>query len=87
MVNMPRAFQNHQSIAGCSNFFNLKPNAGTKNILQFQHAKIRKGFFGSSANIANIKGARSCEETKQKGIREMHRKVYLFKMRNLPSAL
>ena len=49
--------------------------------------KNRKDFLETSNSIANIKGARSCEETKQKGIQEMHRKVYLFKMRNLPSAL
>ena len=30
MVKMPRTFQNHQSIAGSSKFFNLNPNAGTK---------------------------------------------------------
>ena len=85
MVNMPRAFQNHQSIAGCSKFFNLKPNAGTKNILQFQHAKIGKRFFGTSANIANIKGACSWEEKqKQKGIREMQSQSISFQNEKSP---
>ena len=41
--------------------------------------KNQKDFLEASNSIANIKGARSCEETKTKGIREMHRKVYLFK--------
>ena len=85
MVNMPRAFQNHQSIAGCSKIFNLKPNAGTKNILQFQHAKIGKRFFGTSANIANIKGACSWEEKqKQKGIREMQSQSISFQNEKSP---
>ena len=46
--------------------------------------KNRKDFLAGSNSIANIKGARSCEETKQKGIREMHRKVYLFKNEKSP---
>ena len=87
MVKMPRTFQNHQSNAGCSNFFNLKPNAGTKTFVSSSTQKSGKDFLESSANIANTKGDRSWEEQKQKGIWEMHRKVYLFKMRNLPSAL
>ena len=46
--------------------------------------KNRKDFLEASYSIANIKGARSCEETKQKGIREMHRKVYLFQNEKSP---
>ena len=45
MVNMPRAFQNHQSIAGCSKFFNLKPNAGTKTNFSTSTQKSER-FFG-----------------------------------------
>ena len=45
MVKMQRTFQNHQSNDGCSNFFNLKPNAGHENTIQYQHAKIEKIFW------------------------------------------
>jgi len=46
--------------------------------------KNQKDFLAKSYSIANTKGARSCEETKQKGIREMHCKVYLFKNEKSP---
>ena len=42
---MQRTFKNHQSNDGCSKFFNLKPNAGSENKLQYQHAKIGKIFW------------------------------------------
>ena len=88
MVKMQRTFQNHQSNAGCSKFFNLKPNAGSENKLQYQQAKIEKIFWR--------------QETAQRTQKELavvkkrqNKKVYgkciaeysFFKMRNLPSAL
>jgi len=88
MVNMPRAFQNHQSIAGCSNFFNLKPNAGTKNILQFQHAKIGRDFLVQVPTSQTSKELAVGKKNKNRKVYgKCNRKVYLFKMRNLPSAL
>ena len=75
MVKMPRTFQNHQSNAGCSNFFNLKPNAGTKTNFSTSRQKSRR-FFGcqthSTANTSrlaalkrrkNKKGIQKCNES------------------------
>jgi len=63
----------------------LKPNAGSENKLQYQQAKIEKIFWIQSYSIANTEGARSFkEETKQKGIRKMHRRVFLFQNEKSP---
>ena len=88
MVKMPRTFQNHQSNVGCSKFFNLKPNAGNKNKIQYQHAKIEKIFWFQSYSIANTQRARSFKKKQnKKGYGKCIAEYSFFKMRNLPSAL
>ena len=69
MVKMPRTFQNHQSIAGCSKFFNLKPNAGTKTNFSTSTQKSKR-FFGVKKQHSEHKGARSFQKKKQ------NKKVY-----------
>ena len=90
MVKMPRTFQNHQSNAGCSNFFNLKPNAGTneQKILQYQQAKIEKIFGCQAYSTANTSRLAALNRSKnKKGVQKCNQSIPFLKMRNLPSAL
>ena len=85
MVKMQRTFQNHQSNVGCSNFFNLKPNAGTKTNFSTSTQKSKR-FFGSQVTASRTQKELAVvkEETKQKGIRKMHRRVFLFQNEKSP---
>ena len=89
MVKMQRTVQNHQSNVGCSKFFNLNPNAGHENTLQYQHAKIEKIFWFQETNsTANTRRLAAIKRRKNKKVyKKMQARVFLFSMRNLPSAL
>ena len=79
MVKMPRTFQNHQSNAGCSNFFNLKPNAGTKTNFSTSTQKSKR-FFGSQVTASRTQKELAVVKKKQnkKVYGKLHRRVFLF---------